>query len=349
MKKFLNIAKKAAPWIVAVFIFSYLFSQYKPSQIWKAVEHANLLYFLTIAFFYFVMLYLADCFTISKVLTRFGYPVTTRELLPVRGATYLVMNINYPASQAAFAYYLKRTRGIPIFEVLGVFFFIAVIDLFVVLTLAFVGSFFQTAVIRGVDIASSVRTVVLVAYTIYFLQLVFWRKWTSRIFGIKRKFKVVEWIRSKKIFCAFEQATVKDYLKILLLRAPIHISIIFIFFIAIRAFHAAAPFVTVLGTIPVAYLIGTIPITPGGLGTTNVAIVELMRSHITGPAVEGGLVSPEELIFAVTILWMFVNYSLKSITGVLWLQRVSKQLFKPSDNAEKEEAMSETTHLMGDL
>lgn len=349
MKRFLSIAKKVVPWVIAALIFVYLFREYKPSQLLKAVEHANILIFLVLALVYFFILYIVDCYTMSHVLTRFGHKISTKELLPARGVTYLIMNINYPASQAAFAYYLKRTRGVPIFEVLGIFFFIAIIDLYLVMTLAFIGSFFQDAVVRGVDIGNFVRTVVLMAYAFFIVQLVFWRRWFSKLTGLKKSFKIVEWIRSKKLFTVFNEATVKDYIKVALMRSPIHACIVLFLYIAVMIFNAHVPFVTVLADVPIAFLIGTIPITPGGLGTTNVAIVELMYSHVTGPLITKGVVTAKELILAVTIVWMFTNFTLKSLTGVIWLQKVSKQLFKPTDRDESEEVVSEATHLMGDI
>jgi uncharacterized membrane protein YbhN (UPF0104 family) len=349
MKKFLNILKKTLPWLVALFIFAYLFREYKPAQLLKAVEHANILYFLGLALIYFTVLYFVDSYTMAHTLTRFGHKISTREILPARGVTYLIMNINYPASQAAFAYYLKRTRGIPIFEVLGVFFFIAIIDLYLVMTMAFIGSFFQDAVVRGVDIGEFVKIVVLIAYGLFVAQLFFWRQWFSKITGIKREFKLVTWVRSKKIFGVFNEVTLGDYARVALMRSPIHVCIVLFLFIGIKAFHAYVPLVTVVADVPIAFLIGTIPITPGGLGTTNVAIVELMYTHVSGALISKGIVTAKELILAVTLVWMVTNYTLKSLVGIAWLQKVSKQLFKPTEQVDPDKVVSEATHLMGDI
>lgn len=342
--------------MIAVLIFSYLFKEYPPGKIWEAVKNANIPFFLSIAITYFIILYFVDSYTVSKTLTRFGYPVSVKEIYPARGVTYLIMNLNYPASQAAFAYYLKRTRGVPIFEMLSVFFFIMVIDLYIVITLAFIGSFFQESIIRGVDIGRYVQIVVLIAYCVFIAQLVFWRGWFSKLSGIKKEIKLINWIKSKKIFVVFNEATVIDYIKIAVCRSPIHIAIILSLYIAVRAFGSYIPFVNVLGSVPIAFLIGTIPITPGGLGTTNVAIVELLSPHITGSMISSGLVNAGELIFAITIAWAVVNYTLKSLIGVIWLQKVSKQLFKPTEVAEAAETkegerveVSESTHPVGTI
>lgn len=349
MKRFFNIAKKAGPWVVAVLIFAYLFTQYKPAQIWVAVKQANLLYFLVLAIIYFIILYIVDCYTMSKILGRFGYPVSFRELLPARGVTYLIMNINYPASQAAFAYYLKRTRGVPIFEVLSVFFFIGIVDLYILMTVAFVGSFFQEAIIGGVDIGEYVRTFVLIAYLLFILGLAFWRKWLQKITGSTHEFRFTKWLRSKRVFTVFNEAMVIDYVKIAIYRSPIHIAIVMFMYVAIQVFYAYVPMINVISSVPIAFLIGTLPITPGGLGTTNYAIIKLLSPHLSGPAVATGAVTSGDLIMAVTISWMAINYFLKSVVALLWLTQVSKQLFRPTEGERPHEVESEATHLMGDI
>lgn len=333
MKRFLNILKKVGPWVVAVVIFTWLFKEYKPAQIWMAVKQANMLYFLGIAISYFILMYIVDCGTMSKILTRFGYPVRVRDIFPARGVTYLIMNINYPAAQAAFAYYLKRTHSVPIFEVLGIFFFIAIIDLYVLLTIAFLGSFFQAASVGGVSIGPYIRVFVACAYVLLLLHLVFWRGWFSRVIRFKRKVKASEWIRSKKIFCVFNDAKIIDYLKVAAMRSPIHITIVLFLYVAIRAFDAHVPLIYVIGSVPIAFLIGTIPITPGGIGTSNAALIEFLSPHLTGSIIDSGMVSPQGLILAVTLLWMVTNLVLKSVVAFACLQKVSKKLFKPMEQA----------------
>lgn len=330
MKGFFEIFRKVVPWLIAVLIFAYLFTQYRPTSILMAIRQANLLYFLGLGVTYFIVLYVIDCYTMSRVLGRFGFPVGFRELLPARGVTYLIMNINYPASQAAFAYYLKRTKGVPIFEVMSVFLFIIVIDLYVLMSVAFVGSFFQRAVVDGVDIGEYVRMFVLIAYGAFLAALAFWRRWIQRLAGSEKEFRITRWFRSKKLFVVFNDARTVDYLKIALLRSPIHIFIVVFLYFAVHAFYAHVPIVGVISSVPIAFLVGTLPITPGGLGTTNYAIVKLLSPYVAGSAIDSGSVSGGDLLLAVTIAWVAVNFLLKSAVGMLWLTKVSNKLFKPT-------------------
>lgn len=312
---------------MATLIFAYLIHKYDPQQLWNAVSNVNLWIFIPISAIYFLILYFVDCGTISYALTRFGYPTTYREVMPARGVTYLIMILSYPASQAAFAYYFKRTKNIPIFEVLGIFFFVSLLDLYLVTTLGFVGSFFYNAVIKGIDIAPLVQRFAIIAYAGFVVNIIFW----SLLRRAKRVPKFISWITDRDIFCVFKEAQTMDYLKIGAMRIPIHISIIFFLYMAIKTFHAEIPFVNVLGSVPIAFLVGTIPITPGGLGTTNYIIVEMLKPYISGPLISKGIVTAEGCLFALTLLWMITNYSFKAILAFAWLQKVSKNLFSAVD------------------
>lgn len=317
--------KKILPWGVAAAIFSYLFYIYPPHKIWEALQYVNLTIFIPFAFAYFLFIYTSDIFAITRVLKRFGYKVPMREILPARGATYLLMVLNYGAAQAGFAYYLKKKKGIPIWEALSIFFFIVVIDLYWVLTLAFFGSFFQDYEIQGIPLKTVIWFLTAVAFGVMALNISFWRGGLAKKIGGKKS-KFVQWMYQKDLFKIFKEASLADYLKTAVLRTPIHISLIFSSYILIKTFGVDCPFLPILGSFPVVMLVGSVPITPGGLGTSNATMVELLSPHLSGPIFDQGIVSPQELLLAASLLWMFTNYSLKTLLGAICLKKVSKDL-----------------------
>lgn len=346
MKKIALFIKKLAPWVVAVGIFAYLFNLYPPSQVWNSLKLVNIPAFTFFAIGYFVFIYIADSWVMKKVIDKFSHPVELKDVITARGATYLIMILNYPASQAAFAYYLKRRYGIAIFEALGIFLFIIFIDLIWIISLAFAGSFFQDFEVAGVPLGKTVQAISLALYTFVFLWILFWRRWPES-FSIK--FPFIAKIRARKVFHIFNQAHALDYLKVAVMRIPIHFTIIVSMYVVLHTFHASIPFIKILGNVPLVFFIGTLPITPGGLGTTNAAMVELLSPYISGPVFASGGVTPQELIFTATILWMFVNYSMKAIIGTFFLKKASKDLFKPTEDVPEEEAEKESAHLGGNL
>lgn len=133
------------------------------------------------------------------------------------------------------------------------------------------------------------------------------------------------------------------------MRIPIHFTIIISMYIVLKTFGVTVPFTKILGNIPLCFFLGTLPITPGGLGTTNVAMVELLYRYVSGPIFAAGLVTPQEMLFTATLLWMFANYSLKVIVGALSLSRVSTHLFEPTPEEPEETIEEEAVHVGGNI
>jgi uncharacterized membrane protein YbhN (UPF0104 family) len=343
MKKFFYYLKRIGPWVVAALIFTYLFHLYPPSKVWKSLTYVNLWSFSAFAIGYFVFIFIVDAWVMTRVLSDFSYKVSFRDIAYARGFTYLIMVINYPASQAAFAYYLKRRYKIPIFEALGVFFFIVFIDLLWIITLAFAGSFFQDYTIGGIDLGRTVKIFSICAYAFVLLWLAFWRRW------IPLKFDFIERQRKRRAFHIFEKATAPYYLKVAIMRIPIHFTIIISMFVVLKTFGVSIPFTKILGNMPLCFFIGTLPITPGGLGTTNAAIVELLYRYVSGPIFASGAITPQEMLFTATLLWMFANYLLKVIVGTLSLSKVSSHLFQPTPEEPEEKIEHEAAHLGGNI
>jgi len=349
MKKIFSYLKHLLPWCVAALIFVYLFHLCPPSQVWQALTYVNLPSFSAFAVFYFAYLLFVDSWAIQKVICKFSHTVSFRDIVIARGVTYLVMIINYPASQAAFAYYLKRRYGIPIFQILGIFIFLIIIDLFWMIMLAFAGSFFQEHVIGGVSLDKTVQMVAIIAFVFTFIWLFFWRRAAEKIIGRPIRINIFEKLRRRHVFHIFNQATVGDYLRVFLMRLPVHFMIIISMYIILLTFNAHIPFIKVLGNLPIIFLAGTLPITPGGLGTVNVLSMELFSKYITGSIFAEGKITPKDLILASTILWEFYNYVLKVLLGTILLNFVSRKYFKPTPDITEEVAEHEAAHLGGNF
>jgi uncharacterized membrane protein YbhN (UPF0104 family) len=345
MKILLGKLKTIGPWIAAAGIFAYLFHLYPPERVWKSLTYVNLVPFSLFCISYFFFIYLVDAAVTRHVISRFIHKVRFRDVALARGVTYLIMVISYPASQAAFAYFFKRRYKIPIFEILGTFFFIMIIDLTWVITLAFIGSFYQDYTIGGVDLSRIARTAALITYLLLFIWLAFWRKWPDRRFW---KTIMPGWLyrqKKRRAFHIFNSAKLSDYIRIALMRIPIPLTIVASTYIVVKTFNCHIPFTQVLGNVPLVLLVGTLPITPGGLGTTNVALVELLKGHITSPVFQNGLVTPAELMFSVSLLWIFGNYLLKIMTGTFLMAFVPKELFQPTSHEPEEKVEKEAAHL----
>lgn len=312
---------------MAALILTFLFRQYPPADVLKAASYVKFIPFFSFALFYFVFLLIVDSWSTTYVISRFCLPVAWKEILFARAATYLIMVINYPASQAAFAYYLKRRYRLPVTEALSAFLFIMVVDFLWVISLAVLGSLCESTMIRGIDLSGYVQFVGLVATAGFAAWLLFWRRLDQKILG--RPIAWLEPIRTRPLFHLFEKARPLDYLRLAFLRTPIHLTIIISMYIVVMTFGTYIPFRDILGRIPIVFLVGTLPITPGGLGTVNAAMVELLAPKMQGSIFASGAITAAELMFTITLLWMFTNYFFKLLLGFVLLKKASKKLFSP--------------------
>ena len=72
--------------------------------------------------------------------------------------------------------------------------------------------------------------------------------------------------------------------------------------------------------------VGTLPITPAGMGTGQALMVDFFKGSLVGPA---GLTA-EQILFSSSLIWAFVNLVLKSIFGAYCLHKKSRHLFMPN-------------------
>ena len=301
----------------------------------------NILLFCAVAVGYFICMFFIDTFSISRILARFGHPEKVSDLMPARGATYLLMVVNYAASQAAFAFYQYRKHAIPISKMLGIFGIIVVVDLLLLSTLAFVTTFFTTwpFEIGGMNIAQFVRIFTIAAIGgLLALVIIANASANSGLVRRLRKYRMIDLISTTRP---------KDYLVVAAARLPVHVFIMCGMYVAIMTFNAYVPFIKIISNIPLVFFIGALPITPGGLGTSNVALVELFKPFIESPSIASGAIAAGDLLFSFSLMWMFANYVMKALTGVICLRFVSRDLFRPTPGVTEEQAEKKAAHVGG--
>jgi uncharacterized membrane protein YbhN (UPF0104 family) len=331
MKTVWTKIKKILPWLATVALFIYLFHEIPPQKVAQALVHVRPILFTVYALAYFLLVMLIDCYSLSWAFSKFCVSTSFQEILPARGASYLLALVNYNAGQAGVAYFLKRTKNASFFKALGTLLFILVIDFYWVVLFAFLGSFFIPLNLGPFDINQWVQKVALVLFVALLVHLAFWRGWFAKLIRFKIRSGFFDWIRGRHLFQTFHAATLLDYLKIATLRFPIHVVIISSLYFAVTTFRAHIPFFTILTTTPVILLIGTLPVTPGGLGTVQAATLQFLKDYITGPVFSNGQIAPEEILFALSLSWMFANYLLKAIFGAACLKIVGRSFFKEKE------------------
>jgi uncharacterized membrane protein YbhN (UPF0104 family) len=159
----------------------------------------------------------------------------------------------------------------------------------------------------------------------------------------------MERLRTRDFFSILCRARPADYVGVALVRLPVHVFIMFGMYFAVKPFHMELPFVSILSNIPIVFFIGSLPISPGGLGTSNAALVELFKPFITSPLIAQGLTSAGDLLLSFSLVWAFANYLMKALTGFICLKFTSKDLFKPTEKLKEKIVIPDAGQIAGDL
>ena len=172
------------------------------------------------------------------------------------------------------------------------------------------------------DLTLQVRLISLAAILVYLANALFWR-WEKIANPLINFIVKIPWIGKKvnterSLFYTFQKATVKDYCKTLVMRAPIPIGIVFGLYLMIIFFSEHVPLARVMIYMPVIMLVSVIPIiNVGGVGALQATVVFFFKDY-----------AAEASLLAVALVWPLGINGLKVIFGAPYLTKYSTKLFQ---------------------
>ena len=241
------------------------------------------------AFFFGLLIYLADSFAIWKT---FGWfllprepsegshtlprrtplgeaelrprdPLPLKDILLVRGATYLLAAINYNVGQGAIVYFVHRVARVPVIRGVATVLLIMGINVLALLFLATFGLAAAPAVPHALKLIVAAAYAGLAVYV-------------AAIIAKPR------WLASRPLFDVLLGAGLGGHARALLVRLP-HIAILFTFQIfMLRGFGVAVPILQAIAALPVVFFIAVLPISVQGLGTTQAAMIFFFARYAAG-------------------------------------------------------------------
>src|SRR3954452_23220094 len=131
------------PWLVAIGLFAYLLTRFSPADVAQKMRMAAGWTVPAIAGLV-LLVYLADSLAIWKTFGWFVARLSFKEVLVVRGATYLLALVNYALGQGAIVYFVNRSRGVPVSRGTAAVLLIMGINLLLLLVLASLGLVFPS-------------------------------------------------------------------------------------------------------------------------------------------------------------------------------------------------------------
>jgi len=204
------------PWAVTLALLFYVFHGMSFAQMKTALGSAAS-WTVPVLALLVLGVYLGDSFAIWKTFGWFVTRLSFREVLVVRGATYLLALVNYTVGQGAIVYFVNRSRGVPLLRGTAAVLLVMGINILLLLVFASIG------LLVAPDLPPALRRIMFGAYgalAVYSCLLVLRPRWLT----------------SRPVFDVLFAAGVSGHLRALLVRVP-HLSVLMVFtYTSLRAF-----------------------------------------------------------------------------------------------------------------
>lgn len=294
------------PWLVAIGLFAYLLSRFSPSDV---ADNLKLAAGWTIPVIWGLtfLVYLADSLAIWKTFGWFVAKLSFKEVLVVRGATYLLALVNYALGQGAIVYFVKRSRGVPVSRGTAAVLLIMGINVLMLLALASLGLVFvpETNRVLGLIVAGAYA-----GLAVYLVLVV-----------VKPR-----WLTSKPIFDVLLNAGLSGHLKAMAARTPHILSLLALTYTSMRAFNIEVPPGQAILCLPVVYFVAVLPISPQGLGTTELMMTTFFAKFAPGSS----QAEREAAVVASSLATRVIAMSVQVAIGFLCLRsQLAKDIAPP--------------------
>lgn len=210
-----------------------------------------------------LVIYLADSLAIWKTFGWFVARLPFREVLVVRGATYLLAAVNYALGQGAMVYFVNRTRGVPVMRGAGAVLLVMGVNLLLLLFMATLG------LVSAASVPPVLKVVLAVAYAGLAVYVVI-------------QIAKPRWLAKRPIFDVLLGAGLGGHVKALVVRIPHLLSLMLFTFTAMTAFGVHIPIGQAVFCLPIVLFIAVLPISIQGLGTTQAAMLFFFAPYAPG-------------------------------------------------------------------
>jgi hypothetical protein len=303
--------QRALPWLIAAACFAYLFSKLSAAAGRKGVTlvdylggvfaHVDWGNWLLLMIPYSCFFFLIDTGVVWRVVGDFNTRVRYRDMLPIRGSSYILSIINEQVGKGAMGLYLNRRYGVPGWEVGSSMLFIMFCEFYYLLGWATLGWW-----IGGDSLPSVfgwIPWIALVAALFFGAWLLIFRGRMARPPAF----------RDRPVFKAFREARLRNYLTVVAMRSPALIAAVVVYTLALRLFGVESSFIQMLGFLPVIFFGAA---TPGPMRTVAITLwVVLFPGNQEGEMAAFGLVQHNFFIF------------FNAAIGLIFLRRANRELF----------------------
>lgn len=262
------LLRRILPWIAAIAIVGYVLRVVSIEEAWSALLLARLDIILPLVFGTVLGWFLIDSRAYAYAFSRFNTPVSWPEARSLRGVTYLLTPIHLSLGKAALVLRLHTVKNVSLLEGTSSVALYQTIDAVVLASLTAIG----LGLIPTTPETSAARTgaiaVVLVAMSYLLL-----------LRSDRPNFRLLDRLRRLTLHHSHRQIRIRDVSVLVCAKLAYHLVSIIAFYFGTQAFGIDVPFVLVLAVTPMIEAIGGLPITPGGLGTQQAAMLYFFGNY----------------------------------------------------------------------
>ncbi len=230
------------------------------SQVAGAGSHATLWIFIVASVGGFLCWFIGETILYSRLFSYFHGRTGTIELFPTMAAVYFLQIVNSYVASGAFVLFLHARKRVPWIMGGCTLLFQGYLDAMLLAALSLLAiALVPTSPIRqGLNYATAVLGAVCFIAS-------FWLVWGARL----RTGNWLRWIYERPSMASFRMARPLQYIELLAIRFIIVVAAGFALYGQFVSFHIGVPLMQTLALTPFIVAIGNSPISPGGIGTTQ--------------------------------------------------------------------------------
>jgi hypothetical protein len=267
--------RAALPGLLAALLLGFVLWRVDPRAVVQALASARWGRYLAVASAFTGVWLALDSLVLARLVSRFHRPLSVRQVLPLRGASYLLMALSYDAAQAGLGLALHRRYDIPLLAIGGTYLFYYLIDL---TTIGLLGSAGAQALPGALGEALRIALGALLAGVLLaFGLLARWARSPSE--------RVPQPLRGTRLLATLRRARPRDVAEFLAWRATFYLSFVAFVACSLPAFGIRVPLPDLAALVPLVMSVSALPVTVAGLGSTQLAMWMLYRPYADPAAI----------------------------------------------------------------
>jgi hypothetical protein len=261
--------RRALPWAVGAAIIAYLVWRIEVDPLAGALSRAHLSIYLPALVLFVYLNFLVDTQNLHAILAHFNHGIRFSESMVIRGASYLLMIVDYTLGMGSIIYYLKRYRGIPVVRGTGLMFYLNYVTHVSLLILAIAGCLL-------VGVASSPWPARIAPTCSALLAVA-----VALVAALKLlpDFSFLKKVKQSDLMKVFIETPAPVFCLHTAFRCLFYGTFVIFFYAGVRSFNMDIPLVALLAYVPVILLVISVPISAFGLGTSQAAMLVLFSDY----------------------------------------------------------------------